>query len=157
MSATAPDMVTDSTTPYVTVPEQEDPSASTRGVKVTKHCFVTIGATASFRTLIDAVTQPAFIGSLTKHGYTNLDVQCGPDLTLFQEKEKALKILPSIKVTGFDFDGAGLTKHMVKCKARKEGEAEGVVVTHAGELFHRGCFNQDWVHRRPSLSDADAD
>lgn len=131
-----PDMAGESS-----VPVPEYPSAGTRIVKPTKHCFVTIGATASFRTLIDAVTQPAFIDSLSKHGYTDLDVQCGPDLVPFREKD--FTRLADIKVQGFDFDGAGLTTHMMKCKARPDGQAEGVVISHAGEPSQHTSTAQD--------------
>ncbi|KAJ1326562.1 beta-1,4-N-acetylglucosaminyltransferase [Microdochium nivale] len=46
-------------------------------------CFVTIGATAGFRPLLDEVASAGFKKKLCSLGYTRLLVQCGPDLEYF--------------------------------------------------------------------------
>ncbi|KAI1635145.1 hypothetical protein F4809DRAFT_642845 [Biscogniauxia mediterranea] len=50
----------------------------------TRTAFVTIGATAGFRPLIEEVASRPFRARLRALGYTELVVQCGPDLDYFE-------------------------------------------------------------------------
>lgn len=103
------------------------PAAPTR-----RECFVTVGATASFKGLIKAVMAPAFLKKLTELGYTRLVIQCGPDLPLFEELKESLD-LKGLDVTAFDFNKTGLGQEMRGCKANSGLSKMGVVISHAGK------------------------
>jgi len=98
-----------------------------------KACFVTIGATASFDALIEAVLQPSFLHALKAKGYTNLIVQHGTaGKELFNGLVKAAKEHGpyGIAVEGFEFTN-DMTKEMRVAKA-ENGREEGAVLCHAG-------------------------
>lgn len=100
-------------------------------------CFVTIGATAAFDSLIAATLDRAFVNALIKAGYTNLLIQYGKDgKTLF---EKLTVELPAssksaMTINGFDFNRDGLAQEMIATRG-KGGGREGVVISHAGNIF----------------------
>jgi len=104
-----------------------------------RECFVTVGATASFRILFDSVLTSAFVDILADLGYTHLKIQCGPDLwyarykarILEESKESAWR---GIKLALFDFNKLGLGAEMRECKGKDGKSREGVVVCHAGKL-----------------------
>lgn len=105
----------------------------------TKLCFVTIGATASFSALIQAVLDPAFLHALAAHGYTDMLVQYGQDgETLFNEAVERLAVAggnSNIKLRGFALDLTGVAGHMRRvqaCDTSSPPSMEGVVLSHAG-------------------------
>lgn len=110
-----------------------------------KLCFVTIGATAAFDSLIKATLSPEFLQRLQESGYTDLLLQYGKDghviLEDFQsrfgsESEEEF----GIKITGFDFNKKGLGSEMRAAKG--EGDClEGVVISHAGIKYEYMCFS----------------
>lgn len=95
-----------------------------------KLCFVTIGATAAFDSLIKAVLSPEFIGALEDAGFSRLLVQYGQEgRRLFEECS-----LPSrgskdhrVQIDGFDFDPEGLSPYMAAAR-----DGGGAVISHAG-------------------------
>jgi beta-1,4-N-acetylglucosaminyltransferase len=102
-----------------------------------REAFVTVGATAAFRSLIDASISLSFLSTLSRLGYTHLTIQCGPDLAYFNEKFEAEKDslqqpLGSLKIRTFDFNTLGLGQEMRGCKGVPGTSREGVVVCHAG-------------------------
>ena len=104
--------------------------------KQKKVCFVTIGATAGFDSLIQATLQPAFLTTLRNHGYTDLRLQHGKDgrtrLEEFKRREASEgNKAPVIRVSGFDFNKHGLGAEMRAAKAGPDS-LEGVVISHAG-------------------------
>ena len=101
-----------------------------------KTCFVTIGATASFDTLIRATLTPSFFSALQSFGYTDLRLQHGTDGASILKDFFAANLdnnggARNLKITGFDFDKQGLTQEMRAAKGQN-GAAEGVVISHAG-------------------------
>lgn len=97
-----------------------------------KLCFLTVGATASFSTLIEAAVSPAFLTALESQGYTELSVQYGQDgKQLFEKCKSIAQGTSKLKVTGFDLDKTGLGRHMRRAKGAKDA-VEGVVISHAG-------------------------
>jgi len=101
-----------------------------------KECFVTIGATAPFNSLIRAATEPAFIKNLQEAGYTKLRIQYGDHEggAIFQDRTQALDyagLLEGFQVTGFGFKKEGLREEMLGVKG-KAPEEEGMVISHAG-------------------------
>jgi beta-1,4-N-acetylglucosaminyltransferase len=101
-----------------------------------KRCFVTIGATAAFNDLLEAVLQPSFFAALQNANYSELRIQYGKEgLKVFNEKvEKQLKSIHEqygIEVTGFDFNKLGLDEEMKMAKGSSKLN-EGTVISHAG-------------------------
>jgi beta-1,4-N-acetylglucosaminyltransferase len=105
---------------------------------MTKKCFVTIGATASFAELVKAVLQPDFLEALESLEYTDLIIQYGEDgQKLFDSLLEPAKNSESgsvLEIKGFGLDKAGLGSYMRQAKGGNvnAGEKEGVVISHAG-------------------------
>lgn len=97
-----------------------------------KVCFVTIGATASFASLIRAVLSNVFIMALSQNDYTDLVVQYGADGQLLYQS--CIKELTNagIKIQGFGLDPQGLAPYMRDAKTGGDKGVEGVVISHAG-------------------------
>ena len=103
---------------------------ATRNLKI---CFVTIGATAAFDSLLRAVLSESFMAALVEFGYTDLQVQYGADgYSLFHQYSKQDPLIvsssPNINLTGFDFRKAGLGAEMAAAR-------NGVVISHAGNII----------------------
>lgn len=101
-----------------------------------RDCFVTIGATASFKPLLDATTTDDFFSTLKELGYTRFVLQCGPDLRHVTGKIGNASIDYLSKVYGidvqvYDFNKRGLGQEMWGCKA-DGSRKEGIVICHAG-------------------------
>jgi beta-1,4-N-acetylglucosaminyltransferase len=103
--------------------------------RYSKLCFVTIGATASFDSLIRACFHPDFLSSLSKAGYTDLLLQYGkkgrPMFEDLQRNNKDLKT-SGLSCTGFGLNPDGLGREMLAAKG-EDASSEGVVISHAGE------------------------
>ena len=105
-----------------------------------KVCFVTVGATASFNSLIQATLSPAFLAVLKQYGYTDLRLQHGSEggkvLEELHESQDADGPQENgLKISGFDFNKQGLGVEMKAAKGGNES-AEGVVISHAGSSYH---------------------
>ena len=111
-----------------------------------RECFITVGATASFLSLLDQALGNAFISALIELEYTHLTIQCGPDLAyarkIVQDQVPGAGpgidwrnnlVWKGLKLKLFDFNKLGLGAEMKGCKGLGKGEREGVVVCHAGE------------------------
>lgn len=101
-----------------------------------KRCFVTIGATASFNSLIRAVLAPDFITALKEAQYTELRVQYGDQEggAIFRSRIDDLNRTSGsqgFNVTGFGFNSTGLRSEMLAVKGQTT-EDEGLVISHAG-------------------------
>ena len=103
-----------------------------------KRCFVTIGATASFNALLEAVLTRTFLEALEHFGYTDLLLQYGLEgagvLQKFKEGDgTALNASSKVNIEGFDFNKQGLGQEMRAAKG-ENGDLEGVVISHAGMM-----------------------
>lgn len=101
-----------------------------------KVCFVTVGATASFDSLIEATLSPQFLEALKTYHYTDLRLQYGNDGQKILEKFNSSKITMregahDLSIGGFDFNKQGLGSEMRAAKGEGNG-VEGVVISHAG-------------------------
>ncbi|KAL4935005.1 hypothetical protein BDV06DRAFT_207829 [Aspergillus oleicola] len=103
-----------------------------------KLCFVTVGATASFHLLLNAILNPEFLKALYLHSYTDLLIQYGKDgQQVFDEFEERYphgdRNRHGVTVVGFDFNQAGLDDEMRLAKAKtSENRSSGLVISHAG-------------------------
>lgn len=112
-------------------------ASAPRSKTARKRCFVTIGATAPFDSLIRAVLQPDFISALDAAGYLELRVQYGSHEgeTIFQSRVKELSTSANdhkLEITGFGFNKYGLRDEISAVKGLTE-ESQGMVISHAGE------------------------
>ena len=105
-------------------------------MKPKKVCFVTVGATASFDSLIRAALSTSFLQALKATNYTDLLLQYGKDGALILEAFDKTYPLGSdrrfvIYFAGFDFKLEGGGKEMQPVMGEWSG-VEGVVLSHAG-------------------------
>lgn len=100
-----------------------------------RRCFVTVGATASFRALVEEVSTPTFLRSLAQHGYTRLDVQCGPDYQLFEQRVNSLgdEDKHGIAIGMFAYTDA-MASYMLNCRGEANVRPAGCVISHGGEF-----------------------
>ena len=101
-----------------------------------KLCFVTIGATASFDSLIKATTTSSFLKALRDAEFTDLLIQYGKKgKVILDQCTEAISLESEksygISITGFDFNKKGLGLEMRAAKG-EQGGAEGLVISHAG-------------------------
>lgn len=103
-----------------------------------KVCFVTIGATASFASLIRHVVSTTFCMALQLLEYTDLIIQYGADgqplyeAMLRKVQDTDCSSYPGLKFSGFALDHRGLAPYMKLAKTGGDDGVEGVVVSHAG-------------------------
>ena len=102
-----------------------------------KLCFVTIGATADFDSLIRAVVSETFILALKAHSYTDLLIQYGQDESgVYRSFRDLMQVEPEIakglKIEGFGFNKVGLGQEM-RAATSGRNRREGVVISHAGK------------------------
>ncbi|KAI9694748.1 MAG: N-acetylglucosaminyldiphosphodolichol N-acetylglucosaminyltransferase catalytic subunit alg13 [Bathelium mastoideum] len=105
--------------------------------KPKKLCFVTIGATASFNSLIRACFHPKFLKNLAKAGYTDILLQYGKNgKSMFEELSQHQSDLNSLglQCQGFGLKPEGLRQEMMTAKGIT-GFVEGVVISHAGASY----------------------
>lgn len=98
-----------------------------------KRCFVTIGATAPFNSLIRAVLAHGFLAALKSHGFTELRLQHGDEGAhiLHEADVSNIKQNYDIDVTGFAFKTEGLDGEM-RALQHQDVAKEGAIVSHAG-------------------------
>lgn len=116
-------------------------ASEARNQQPTKLCFVTVGATASFLSLLLSVLDSKFLEALSQSGYTHLLVQYGKDGQIIYENFLVKYPAGSpgrhgIEIGGFDFNQAGLGEEMRMAKEnRSEGRSSGMIVSHAGIVY----------------------
>jgi beta-1,4-N-acetylglucosaminyltransferase len=121
-----------------------------------KICFVTVGATAPFDGLVQAVLRSPFLESLHDASYTDLVVQYGQgkgkelfgDFLATRSSEVKQKL--GIEVSGFDFKTDGLDQDMKRARGGGPGSSSnhGLIISHAGQ------HSRYWIHQRQA-SDID--
>ncbi|KAF4977827.1 hypothetical protein FZEAL_5670 [Fusarium zealandicum] len=97
-------------------------------------CLVTVGATVGFKKLTEAVLQPAFWRFLRSQSFTELHVQCGPDVA-WASAELALRkddVPPGLAIEFFDVKKNLMKEEMTLCKVADERRHLGLVISHAG-------------------------
>lgn len=111
---------------------EEDPSSLDR------HCLVTVGATTSFPDLTNVALRPEFWTDLRFRGFTELRIQCGPDLprATAELDAKQEQVPVGLAVSVFDVRKNLMEEEMTLCKPSPGQRRRGLVISHAGEL-HR--------------------
>jgi beta-1,4-N-acetylglucosaminyltransferase len=98
-------------------------------------CFITVGATASFNSLLTAALDKTFLQSLRTAGFTDLLLQYGKDASIFNSfimsHPEGAEGRCGLNISGFDFNKKGLGQEMRAAKG-EDGRLEGIVISHAG-------------------------
>ncbi|KAI1389840.1 glycosyltransferase family 1 protein [Hypoxylon trugodes] len=98
-----------------------------------KFAFVTVGASASFKPLIEEIISEPFIAKLKSLHFSHLVVQCGPDYDYFESAKP--RDSDGLKIEGFAYD-KDLQRWMsfaAECGPDGDNECEkGLIITHAG-------------------------
>lgn len=106
-----------------------------------KRCFVTIGATAPFNSLIEAVLREDFLRALRDAKFSHLRIQYGKEGKVIFEKfvaghGKEIRDHLGIALTGFDFNASGLEQEFYAVQGSRSRSSrdpnEGIVISHAG-------------------------
>jgi beta-1,4-N-acetylglucosaminyltransferase len=99
-----------------------------------RHCFVSVGATAGFRSLLDEVSTAGFLASLAGHGFASLEVQCGPDHSAIWERLARLteEERRGVAVSCFAYTG-NMHAHIINCRGLVGVRPAGCVIAHGGK------------------------
>ncbi|WEW57623.1 N-acetylglucosaminyldiphosphodolichol N-acetylglucosaminyltransferase catalytic subunit alg13 [Emydomyces testavorans] len=109
-----------------------------------KVCFVTVGATASFNSLVREVLSQPFLAALQKHNYTHLLIQFGQlGYEVFDEFNRehgpVIKEKFGLSIEGFDYNVDGLKQEMMAVKANPGlYRDEGMIISHAAFVTSKG-------------------
>ncbi|KAH7223552.1 glycosyltransferase family 28 C-terminal domain-containing protein [Fusarium oxysporum] len=104
------------------------------GPHLDRVCLVTVGATTGFGKLVESVLQPSFWQYMNSQRFTQLRVQCGPDLAWASKQLADRKVnIPS----GLCIDLFASKKNLMKeemslCKDADGKRQLGLVISHAG-------------------------
>ncbi|EWZ89725.1 hypothetical protein BFJ63_vAg10727 [Fusarium oxysporum f. sp. narcissi] len=104
------------------------------GPHLDRVCLVTVGATTGFGKLVESVLQPSFWQYMNSQRFTQLRVQCGPDLAWASKQLAGRKVnIPS----GLCIDLFASKKNLMKeemslCKDADGKRQLGLVISHAG-------------------------
>jgi hypothetical protein len=104
--------------------------------------FVTVGATASFKGLLEEITQEPFLAALKEANIDRAVVQCGPDHEFFEEiRPRSGYESNWIQFSSFAFTD-DMRMEMAKCNPSdgSDGRPErgtGIIVCHAGKMQPR--------------------
>jgi UDP-N-acetylglucosamine transferase subunit ALG13 len=119
----------------------------------TRKCFVTVGATAGFRQLLNEILEPRFLERLVEFDYDLLEVQCGPDYEWFSRKIEESGSNHGLHIQSFKYT-QDMKAHMLECRGEKGGRGVGCVISHAGEcaciLFALSCVYLTHQNNNPT-------
>ncbi|KAH6899987.1 UDP-N-acetylglucosamine transferase subunit alg13 [Thelonectria olida] len=103
-------------------------------VSLDRYCLVTVGATVGFPELTDTALQPELWAYLSSQGFTELRIQCGPDLPQVTTNLDARKheIPSGLSVSVFDVRKNLMEEEMTLCKPMAGKRRRGLVISHAG-------------------------
>ncbi|OTA70308.1 glycosyltransferase family 1 protein [Hypoxylon sp. EC38] len=112
-------------------------SAGEGRYRTSKCALVTVGASASFKPLIEEVLSDAFITKLKSLHFTHFIVQCGPDYDYFESaKPKRNPNDPNdLEVVGFPYKNSFRAWFALATESRPDEpypRAKGLIITHAG-------------------------
>ncbi|KAI5462524.1 hypothetical protein BGZ63DRAFT_216383 [Mariannaea sp. PMI_226] len=99
-----------------------------------RYCLVTVGATVGFKALTESVLQPGFWTFLSSQGFTELRIQCGPDLPWATKKLESLadEVPSELNILLFDVRKNLMKEEMILCKPIAGKRGRGLVISHAG-------------------------
>lgn len=105
------------------------------GPRVDRVCLVTVGATTGFEKLIESVLQPSFWQYMHSQSFTQLRVQCGPDLGWASKQlaDRKDDIPSGLFIVLFSSKKNLMKEEMSLCKDADGKRQLGLVISHAGK------------------------
>ncbi|UNI20694.1 N-acetylglucosaminyldiphosphodolichol N-acetylglucosaminyltransferase [Purpureocillium takamizusanense] len=99
-----------------------------------RYCLITVGATVGFEQLTKTALEPLFWQFLQDRGFSNLRIQCGPDVPWASAKLAQIEheVPPGFSVDVFDVRRNLMLEEMVLCKPTAGQRGQGLIVSHAG-------------------------
>lgn len=134
MTSTETPAVENSTSKRTKRPLREDGEDAHEPVAFGRQCFITVGATAGFRQLIEEAMSDDFLRTLASLGYDRIDIQCGPDHDFFKMKASEIREFYGLKIRHFGYTG-DMQSHMVECRGKAGHRLPGCIISHAGSSF----------------------
>ncbi|KAI0393355.1 hypothetical protein F5Y17DRAFT_432950 [Xylariaceae sp. FL0594] len=116
--------------------------------RLPRTAFVTIGATAGFRRLLEEVLSEKFLKTLQTLNFTDLIVQCGPDVDFFEAAiPRDATVSYGLNITAFPY-APDLADYFTQASysdgdSLGAGRARGVIVSHAGSGSIIGALEYD--------------
>jgi len=103
--------------------------------RLSRTAFVTIGATAGFRSLVEEIISEKFLKTLQSLNFTDLVVQCGPDVNFFEAiKPRNAMESYGLNITAFSY-APDLANYFMQASHSDGGSirrARGIIISHAG-------------------------
>ncbi|KAI5860145.1 glycosyltransferase family 28 C-terminal domain-containing protein [Durotheca rogersii] len=101
--------------------------------RILKHLFVTVGASSSFRRLLQEVISDTFLSKLKSLAFTHVIVQCGPDIEWFEAHQPVQDPTgaEAIVIIGFPYtdDPRGFMELTTAVPGQRD---RGLIITHGG-------------------------
>ncbi|KAL7767825.1 hypothetical protein ACKLNR_002126 [Fusarium oxysporum f. sp. zingiberi] len=104
------------------------------GPHLDRVCLVTVGATTGFGKLVESVLQPSFWQYVNSQRFTQLRVQCGPDLAWASKQlaDRKDNIPSGLCIDLFASKKNLMKEEMSLCKDADGKRQLGLVISHAG-------------------------
>ncbi|KAI7760071.1 hypothetical protein LZL87_007364 [Fusarium oxysporum] len=104
------------------------------GPRLDRVCLVTVGATTGFGKLVESVLQPSFWQYMNSQRFTQLRVQCGPDLAWASKQlaDRKDNIPSGLCIDLFASKKNLMKEEMYLCKDADGKRQLGLVISHAG-------------------------
>ncbi|KAG7413644.1 glycosyltransferase family 28 C-terminal domain-containing protein [Fusarium sp. MPI-SDFR-AT-0072] len=104
------------------------------GPRLDRVCLVTVGATTGFGKLVESVLQPSFWQYMNSQRFTQLRVQCGPDLVWASKQlaDRKDNIPSGLCIDLFASKKNLMKEEMYLCKDADGKRQLGLVISHAG-------------------------
>lgn len=115
---------------------------------VNRYCLVTVGATVGFRELVDGVLHPGFWSFLRSQRFTELHIQCGPDVDWANSQLAARQneVPKDLVIDIFGVRKNLMKEEMTLCKLVEGKRSLGLVISHAGMFLIRQG-SRSWYSR----------
>lgn len=98
-----------------------------------KLCFVTVGATASFEKLLQAVLNSEFLETLAERQYTHLLIQYGHDgKEIFEDFLDSGTSCHGMTLGGFGFKPSIEREMIMTTEREADDQKRGLIISHAG-------------------------
>lgn len=114
-----------------------------------RNCLVTVGATVGFEQLTRTVLEPSFWHYLRTLGFTELRIQCGPDIEWAAASlaERMANAPSGLSVVAFGVRKNLMTEEMTLCKPLSGKRYQGLVISHAGSYTSPAVLERLTAHR----------
>lgn len=122
------------------LPSVATPHAERLTPDLPRRAFMTVGATASFRTLLAEILRPAFLSWMVQYGFDDIQVQCGPDLDWFRSQLDELDFdLGGLNISCFRYT-TDIRDFIMRCRPVEGVSNAGIVICHAGSYSSSHIF-----------------